>query len=78
MISKKNQIADKQDNILNAKGLRFGIVLSNFNHSITYNLFNGARSTLLDAGVKPKDIIVKEVPGAFELIFGSKIMAKIM
>ena len=76
MVSKKNQIADKEDNILNAKGLRFGIVLSKFNHNITHNLFNGAKSTLLDAGVKPKDIIVKEVPGAFELIFGSKIIAQ--
>lgn len=74
MITKKNQIADKKN--LDVKGLRFGIVVSNFNHNITSNLLKGAQSTLLEAGVKPKDIIVEEVPGAFELIFATKMMAR--
>ena len=52
MISIKDQIADKENNILDAKGLRFGIVLSEFNYNITSNLFNGAQSILLNAGVK--------------------------
>ena len=76
MIRIKDQIADKENNILDAKGLRFGIVLSEFNYNITSNLFKGAQSILLNAGVKKEDIVVHKVPGAFELIFGSKVMAK--
>ena len=59
-----------------ATGMRFGIVVSEWNNSITSALLEGAQSTLLKHGVSEEDIIVMTVPGSFELIFGASQMAK--
>jgi 6,7-dimethyl-8-ribityllumazine synthase len=60
--------------IPNAKNLRFGIVVSEWNDTITENLFKGAQDTFLENGVLPENIIRWDVPGSFELIFGCKKM----
>ena len=51
----------------NARGLRFGIVVSRFNDFITSNLLTGAMDVLSQYGVKEDDLKVLKVPGAFEL-----------
>ncbi|AOW19976.1 6,7-dimethyl-8-ribityllumazine synthase [Urechidicola croceus] len=58
--------------IPNAKNLRFGIVVSEWNEIITENLFKGAYDTLVENGALPENIIRWNVPGSFELIFGCK------
>ena len=58
--------------IPNANGLRFGIVVSEWNGDITNNLYLGAKETLLKFGVLPEDIIYKQVPGSFELVSGAR------
>ncbi|WP_346882698.1 6,7-dimethyl-8-ribityllumazine synthase [uncultured Algibacter sp.] len=60
--------------IPNANQFRFGIVVSEWNDSITEGLYEGAYNTLIDNGVKPSDIIRWDVPGSYELIYGSKKM----
>ena len=60
--------------IPNAKNLRFGIVVSEWNDTITENLFKGAQDTFLENGVLLENIIRWDVPGSFELIFGCKKM----
>lgn len=60
--------------IPNAKNLRFGIVVSEWNENITEGLFNGAKETLLENGVTDNNIIRWNVPGSFELVFGCKKM----
>ena len=50
-----------------ATGCRFAIVVSRFNEDITAGLLSGARSTLVDAGVRDEDVTVIHVPGAFEI-----------
>ncbi|MDT0557198.1 6,7-dimethyl-8-ribityllumazine synthase [Ichthyenterobacterium sp. W332] len=60
--------------IPNAASLRFGIVVSEWNETITEGLFKGAKSTLIDCGAKEDNIIRWNVPGSFELIYGSKKM----
>lgn len=60
--------------IPNAKDLRFGIVVSEWNSEITNGLFDGAISALLDCGAKKEHIIRWNVPGSFELTFGCKKM----
>src|SRR5262245_53108712 len=50
-----------------ARGRRFTIVASRFNESITERLVEGAQRALLHAGVRPSDLRVVWVPGAFEL-----------
>lgn len=57
------------------EGMRFGIVVSEWNSKITGALLQGACETLKRHGVSEKDIIVKIVPGSFELIFGASQMA---
>lgn len=60
--------------IPNAKNLRFGIVVSEWNENITEGLFNGAKDTLMENGVSESNIIRWDVPGSYELIFGCKKM----
>ena len=51
---------------------RIGIVVSEWNDQITNALFQGAMETLLKEGVKQENIVVKTVPGSFELTFGAQ------
>ena len=60
--------------IPNAKDFRFGIVVSEWNDSITENLFKGAEQALLENGALPENILRCTVPGSFELIYGCKKM----
>jgi 6,7-dimethyl-8-ribityllumazine synthase len=52
---------------LDAKGVRFGIVVSRFNAFITERLLEGAVDTLQRLGADGTDITVVRVPGAWEL-----------
>lgn len=58
----------------NAKDFRFGIVVSEWNDTITEGLYKGAYEALIDCGAKDENIIRWDVPGSFELIYGSKKM----
>lgn len=60
--------------IPNAKNFRFGIVVSEWNTQITEGLFNGAIEALLDCGASRENIVRWNVPGSYELVFGSKKM----
>lgn len=70
----KNLSNYDKNTIPNAKDFRFGIVVSEWNETITDGLFKGAEATLLDCGALPENIIKWDVPGSFELIYGSKKM----
>lgn len=60
---------------LQAKGLKFGIVISRFNDFITSKLLEGAKDALLRHGAKEDDIDVVKVPGSFEIPIVAKNMA---
>jgi len=60
---------------LQAKGIKFGIVISRFNDFITSKLLDGARDALLRHGAKEEDIDVIRVPGSFEIPMVAKKMA---
>ena len=60
--------------IPNAKDFRFGIVVSEWNHSITEGMFQGAFEALKDCGAINDNIVRWNVPGSFELIYGCKRM----
>ncbi len=61
---------------LSGKGLRFGIIVSRFNNFITERLQEGAIDALVRHEVKENDIDIAKVPGAFEIPFVAKQMAK--
>lgn len=65
-----------KDSIPNAEGLRFGIVVSEWNKKITEGLYNGTQQALIDNGVALEDIIRVNVPGSFELTFGASMLAE--
>ena len=73
--NKNLSLFDKAD-IPSTKGMRFGIVVANWNTEITSNLLDGAKETLLKCGTSAFNISVMEVPGSFELVFGAKLMSK--
>ncbi|HZJ73636.1 MAG TPA: 6,7-dimethyl-8-ribityllumazine synthase [Perlabentimonas sp.] len=58
------------------KKMKFGIVVSDWNSEITHALLRGAYETLTAHGVKENNILVKHVPGSFELILGGQFMAE--
>ncbi|MGB5227715.1 MAG: 6,7-dimethyl-8-ribityllumazine synthase [Eudoraea sp.] len=72
--SNKNLSVYDRKTIPNAKTLRFGIVVSEWNPEITENLYKGAEAALLDCGAIPGNILRWNVPGSFELTFGCKKM----
>jgi 6,7-dimethyl-8-ribityllumazine synthase len=55
---------------------KFAIIVAEWNSEITEALFEGAYQTLLDNGVKAENIIRANVPGSFELSFGSQVFAQ--
>ena len=57
-----------------ATQFRFGIVVSEWNPTITEGLLRGAIDALLDCGVAESNIKAVHVPGSFELIYGAKKM----
>ena len=60
---------------LQAKGLKFGIVVSRFNEFITSKLLDGAVDALLRHGARADDIDLAKVPGSFEIPLIAKKMA---
>lgn len=72
--SNKNLSVYDKKTIPNAKSLRFGIVVSEWNSEITEALYHGAEAALLDCGAIPGNILRWNVPGSFELTFGCKKM----
>lgn len=60
--------------IPNGADFKIGIVVSEWNDNITLNLLKGAKEALLDSGVLEENIIVRFVPGAFELPLGCQYM----
>ena len=57
-----------------AQNTRIGIVVSEWNDRITDSLLNGAEESLLEHGILQENILVKHVPGSFELSLGAKWM----
>ena len=72
----KNLSQYDKETIPNAKNFRFGIVVSEWNSDITQGLFQGAFDSLTDCGVIKENIVRWNVPGSFELVYGSKKMAE--
>jgi 6,7-dimethyl-8-ribityllumazine synthase len=55
--------------------MKFGIVVSEWNQEITSALLEGALKRLKKHGVREEHILVKTVPGSFELPYGARLLA---
>ena len=66
----------KYEGELQAKGLKFAIVISRFNDFITGKLLDGAVDALIRHGATDQNIDVIKVPGAFEIPLTAKKVAE--
>jgi len=64
------------DSVPDAGKMRFGIVVSDWNREVTWSLLDGAVSTLIKHGTEERNIVVKHVPGSFELTLGAQFLAE--
>jgi 6,7-dimethyl-8-ribityllumazine synthase len=60
---------------LDARGMKFGIVVSRFNSAVTERLLEGALEALKTHGGEENNIEVVRVPGAFEIPLLAKKLA---
>lgn len=63
-------------NLPDGSSFKIGIVVSEWNADITNALLEGAKETLLKAGVQNDHIEVLYVPGSFELPWGARQIMK--
>ncbi len=64
------------ERVPNASEMRFGIVVSDWNKEVTWSLLEGAVKTLKNHGTKEDNIIIRHVPGSFELTLGAQFLAE--
>ena len=60
---------------LDGRELKIGIVVSRWNADITNELLAGAERALVACGVRPENITIFEVPGAFEIPMAAQKLA---
>jgi 6,7-dimethyl-8-ribityllumazine synthase len=60
------------EGMLNAEGMRFGIVVSRFNSFITDKMLSGALDALVRHGAADDAIVVARVPGTWEIPFAAQ------
>src|SRR4051794_21296770 len=61
---------------LDASGLKIGIVVSRWNREITDSLLRGAERAFIAMGASMDQVVVAEVPGAFEIPVACKALAE--
>ncbi|MBL4653597.1 MAG: 6,7-dimethyl-8-ribityllumazine synthase [Flavobacteriales bacterium] len=62
--------------ITSTEGMKFGICVAQWNEQITNGLLEGAIQGLKENGATDQQIIVKYVPGSFELILGAQFFCE--
>jgi 6,7-dimethyl-8-ribityllumazine synthase len=75
-MSSLNLSAYDPESIPQASKMRFGVVVSDWNREVTWSLLEGAVNTLKKHGTKDGNIIVRHVPGSFELTLGAQFLAE--
>lgn len=77
MASSLKNLSDYDPSIIpDGSPYKIAIVVSEWNEGITSALLEGAKKTLLKHGVKADNIIIRTVPGSFELSYGARILAE--
>ena len=72
----KNLSAYDPENVPDATDMRFGIVVSDWNKEVTWSLLEGSVTTLRKHGATDDNIVIKHVPGSFELTLGAQFLAE--
>ncbi|MCX6257340.1 MAG: 6,7-dimethyl-8-ribityllumazine synthase [Bacteroidia bacterium] len=76
MSSKKKNLSEYDlENVPGAENMKMGIVVSEWHPEVTGALLEGAVSTLKKHGCSDDNIIIRWVPGSFELTLAAKFFA---
>ena len=65
------------ESVPSSENMRFGVVVAEWNIEITSALAEGAVNTLKKHGAKDDNILLKFVPGSFELPLGAQYFAEL-
>lgn len=76
MAEKKKDLSQFNSPLPSAEEMKFGIVVSEWNNEVTDELLKGAVRTLREAGCAEHNILIKYVPGTFELPLGAQFFAE--
>jgi 6,7-dimethyl-8-ribityllumazine synthase len=76
MSLKKKDLSQFSAPLPPADDMKFGIVVSEWNREVTEALLSGAVRTLRGAGCAEHNILIKYVPGTFELPLGAQFFAQ--
>src|SRR6056297_2749336 len=74
--SLKNLSSYDPEKVPDASGMKFGIIVAEWNEEVTAALAEGAIQTLKKHGCTDENIHVMTVPGSFELIYGARLIAE--
>lgn len=72
----KNLSSYDREIVPDATNMRFGIVVSDWNREVTRALLEGSVKTLRKHGATEENIVIKHVPGSFELTLGAQLLAE--
>ncbi len=76
MAEKKKNLSEYDvHTVPNAATMTFAVLVSEWNHEITFALRDGAIKTLKEHGATDENIFIKYVPGSFELPYAAKLAA---
>jgi 6,7-dimethyl-8-ribityllumazine synthase len=73
---RNRQKPDATEGSLNARGMKFAIVVARWNSFITERLLQGALDALRRSGCREPDITVVRVPGSFEIPSQARTLAE--
>jgi len=71
----KNLSEFDESKLPSGEEFKIGIVVSDYHHEITFALYEACYDTLIKYGLKADNIHTEQVPGAFELPVGAKLLA---
>ena len=70
----KNLSEYNEKNIPSAEDMKFGVVVADWNKEITHSLYEACVATLTKHGAIEENILTAQVPGAFELPIGARML----
>jgi 6,7-dimethyl-8-ribityllumazine synthase len=76
MAEKKKNLSQLSSTLPSALDMKFGIAVAEWNEEVTGELLKGAVKTLKSAGCLEHNILIKYVPGTFELPLAAQFFAE--
>lgn len=76
MATKNHNLSQFDSPLPSAADMKFGIVVAEWNSEVTEGMLAGAVRTLREAGCLDMNIVIKYVPGTFELSLGAQFFAE--